>query len=159
MGKGYGKMKGLKIMHWNKGSKFLINKVHDIKSLLEVNKPHILSLSEAQIRKEDMDLLHFEDYNMEVDNLIDTNKMARSCMLIHKDIIYKRNKDIEPYLTSVIVINVGLNKQKKFTVIQWYHQWQLLNNIVENSVSLLAIFWIQKSAIQLATQILHTSTT
>ena len=113
MAKGYGKAKGIRIMHCNKGPKFLINKIHDIKTVLTENKPHVLSLSEAQIRIEDLDEIEFKDYNLEVDNLIYTNKMARSCMLIHKDIKYERIKELEPDLTSVILIKLGLKYLKK----------------------------------------------
>ena len=96
MSKGYGKAKGIKIMHWNKGSKFLINQIHDVQTVLNENKPHVLAMSEAQVRIEDMDEIQFDDYVLEVDNLIYTNKMARLCMLIHTDIKYERLKALEP---------------------------------------------------------------
>ena len=55
--------------------------------------------------------------------------MSRSCLYIHKDIKYERLNDLEPMFTSVIAIELGLKYQKKFTLIQWYRQWQLLNGI------------------------------
>ena len=134
MARGVGKFRGIKIISWNKGPMFMINKLKQIKEFLDLHNPHILALSEAQIRKQDLNELHFENYKLEVDNLIHTNKIARSCILIHKDISHERIHEIEPNLKSIIVINVGLKFNKKFTVIQWYRQHQLLNSIQEDSL-------------------------
>ena len=124
MAHGFGKFRGIKIISWNKGSKYMINKMKEIKELLDQYNPHILALSEAQIRKEDINNIHFENYNIEVDNLIHTNSMARSCILIHKDIRHERLEDIEPHLKSVIVIKIGLKHNKKFTYDHSLHSLQ-----------------------------------
>ena len=116
-------------MSWNKGSQFLINCINDTNYILNRYKPHILTLSEAQVKPIHESKILFEKYNIEYDNLLHNNKMARSCMLVHEDIRYERLKDSEPDFTSVIAIKVGLKHCKKFVVIQWYRQWQLLNSI------------------------------
>ena len=40
---------GLKIVHCNKGSSYLVNKKNDIEAVIEKHKPHILGLSEANL--------------------------------------------------------------------------------------------------------------
>ena len=118
MNKGFGKNKGIKVMTWNKGSQFLINCVDDINQLLNKHKPHILTLSEAQVKPLHKNKIIFDKYNIEYDNLIHNNNMARSCMLIHEDIRYERLDESEPDFTSVIVIKLGLKHCKTFVVIQ-----------------------------------------
>jgi len=38
---------GIKIMHWNKGSSFLKNKMHDVEAIIQQHRPHLLGLSEV----------------------------------------------------------------------------------------------------------------
>ena len=116
----------MKIISWNKGSKFMINKMTEINLMLKKYNPHIFTMSEAQIRKCDISKLKFDNYHLECDNLIKNNHRARSCILIHKDIKYERLYESEPDFCSVVVIEVGLKYQRKFIVIQWYRQWKLL---------------------------------
>ena len=40
---------GIKIAHWNKGNSFLINKMTEVRSIVEKHQPHILGLSEANL--------------------------------------------------------------------------------------------------------------
>ena len=48
---------------WNKGSCHLQNKHHEIETIIATNKPHILGLSEANLKKEvDLSLVQHADY-------------------------------------------------------------------------------------------------
>ena len=48
-----GKLKNssLKLLHWNKGPSFLHKKIDHVKNILDIHKPHIFSLSEANYNK------------------------------------------------------------------------------------------------------------
>ena len=43
--------RGIKIIAWNKGSSFLQNKHKEIEVLIAADRPHILGLSEANLKK------------------------------------------------------------------------------------------------------------
>ena len=51
MKRGIYKFRGIKIIFWKKGPKFMVNKITEMKEILDKYNPHILALSEAQIRK------------------------------------------------------------------------------------------------------------
>ena len=44
------KEKGIQIIHWNKGPSFLENKFNEIETVISDHKPHMLGLSEANLR-------------------------------------------------------------------------------------------------------------
>ena len=113
---GVGKRKGMIIMSWNKGSGFLKNRLDQVNTILEQYKPHILGLSELQVTSNDLPDIIFDNYKLECDNLIITNKTARAGILVHKDLKYSRLNDMEPPNTATVAIEVGLYKQKKLLV-------------------------------------------
>ena len=112
MSKGYGKLKGIKVISWNKGSSYFVNKIGDIKEVINSNKPHILTLSEANINSDDLNYINIDDYILEYDNLLINNNRSRSCMLIHNDIKYERLYEYKPKMCSIIVIEVGIKYKK-----------------------------------------------
>ena len=99
-----------------------------IENILEKYKPSILSLNEANIKKEDINNIKFQDYIIETDNLINTRGLARTTVIIHKDISYSRDKTLEPKNTSCVILKMGKKNHKKFTLINWYRQWNLTNS-------------------------------
>ena len=120
-----GNIKGLKILHWNKGPSHLINFTHIIDNILEKHNPSILCLNEANIKPEHIKDLEFTDYKIEVDNLINDRGLARTAVIIHKDVSYTRLTSHEPKNTSTVVLRLGLKNNKKFILMSWYRQWTL----------------------------------
>ena len=56
---------GIKLVHWNKGPSYLANKHQEIEVIIENNKPHILGLSEANLKQEhDHSLVQHQDYDL-----------------------------------------------------------------------------------------------
>ena len=56
---------GLKCLHWNKGPSFLHNKHDEIETIIASHHPHILGLSEANIRNDhDKTMVQHSDYNL-----------------------------------------------------------------------------------------------
>ena len=57
--------RGIKIVAWNKGSSLLHNKHQEIESLIAGHHPHILGLSEANLRSNaDLSLVQHADYEL-----------------------------------------------------------------------------------------------
>ena len=46
------KERGIKILHWNKGPSYLENKYNEVEAIIENHKPHVLGLSESNLRAE-----------------------------------------------------------------------------------------------------------
>ena len=54
---------GIKLLHWNKGPSFLINKHQEVETIVADHKPHVLGLSEANLKREhDQSLVQHQDY-------------------------------------------------------------------------------------------------
>ena len=84
-----------------------------------------------------MKLLQIPGYRTETDNLINTEGMARLCMLIQEDLKYSRRLDLQNDTEPNITITVNLGRQK-INIIGYYRQWQTLlnNNKVQGSGSI-----------------------
>ena len=56
---------GIKILHWNKGPSFLQNKHDDIATIIGGHRPHVLGLSEANLKNDhNIALVQHEDYDL-----------------------------------------------------------------------------------------------
>ena len=120
-----GNISGIKILHWNKGNGHLIHRTHVIENLISTYNPSIICLNELNLKKQHQTQVQFKDFSMETDNLINTRGMARTGVLLHKDIKYTRMYDHEPINSSVVILKLGLKTNKKFVLIAWYRQWSL----------------------------------
>ena len=69
--------------------------------------------------------INIEGYNIEVDNL-HKKGMARTGVYIKKNINYKREKCYAGENESVITLKVGYPNKKKFYLVAYYRQWNLL---------------------------------
>lgn len=116
--------KGLIITQWNKGSSKMTNRIPNIELIINEHNPHIIVLNEANVTKEELARIHFPDYTIEPDNLIDEDDMARTVMIIHKDINYTRCRSLEQTGLSTVWIRAGLAHQKKIMINGFYRQWR-----------------------------------
>ena len=130
--------KGIKIAHWNKGGSLLINKMPDIKTVIDQYKPHILGLSEANLLAiNDQNLVAVPDYNLHVCPTI-TNPLLRTSRIVvytHRDIVAKLRPDLMCNKYSSIWLEVGLPNHKRFLVCQSYREWQYTNQRGDKSSS------------------------
>ena len=56
---------GIKISAWNKGGGFLQNKMPELKNIVNGLHPHILGISEANLKSsQDKNLSYLEDYTL-----------------------------------------------------------------------------------------------
>ena len=56
---------GIKLVHWNKGPSYLINKHQEVEIILANHTPHVLGLSEANLKMgHDQSLIQHQDYDL-----------------------------------------------------------------------------------------------
>ena len=120
------KSNNMKFMHWNKGSAHFFNKTNDIKNVINLNKPDVLNLAEANLSINDIKVSKTScDYNLEVTKMAEKTGMSRSVLLIKKSIVYKRRLDLEDVITSTIWIEILVPKSKSILLMGGYRQWTL----------------------------------
>ena len=83
------KKSSLKLLHWNKGPSFFHNKIDHIKYILEEQKPHIFSVSEANylISRNNHDI-RIGGYNYEWTDQKCNYDISRQILIIHTSIEY-----------------------------------------------------------------------
>ena len=96
---------GIKILHWNKGPSFLQNKHDDIATISGGHKPHVLGLSESNL-KSDHNLGLVQHTCPTLDN--PQLKMSRVVVYTHKSLVVKRRHDLEDSSVSAIWLEAGL---------------------------------------------------
>ena len=82
------KSKSYSIYHWNKGNSHFRRKIDDIYSILDNNKPDLLSLAESNYQFNDPIII--PEYNIENSRLHIDSTFARSSLLIKKSLNYSR---------------------------------------------------------------------
>ena len=133
------KNKGIKIAHWNKGGSFLTNKMPEIRNVIEVHKPHILGVSEANlVSTYDPRMVAIPDYDLHLNPKISKNSTSRIVVFTHKDLVAKLRPDLMDSTFSSIWLEVGLPHGKKFLVCQLYREWQLLDQQGDKSSGLVS---------------------
>ena len=119
----------MKLLHWNKGPSFLHNKQDDIETLISTHHPHVLGLSEANIRTEhDLALVQQADYDLHLPQTSNNPQLNTSRVVVytHKALVVKRRQDLEDDRISTIWLDVGLPHKKKILLCQAYREWQYL---------------------------------
>ena len=132
------KASGIKIGHWNKGPGFLQNKISEVKHIIQGLRPHILGLSEANLKRtHDQNLAEVDDYVLHT-SLTLTNpevNTSRIVVYIHKSLVVKVREDLMCNSYSSIWLEVGLPRHKKFLVCQTYREWQVLGQVDRSSLA------------------------
>ena len=120
---------GIKLLHWNKGPSHLHNKHHDIETIIAGHHPHVLGLSEANLRKDhDLSLVQHENYDLHTSPTAENPELATSRIVVytHKSLVVKRRNDLEDNRVSAIWMEVGLPHKKKIIICQGYREWKYL---------------------------------
>ena len=132
---------GIKIMHWNKGPSFLQNKHDEIATIIGGHKPHVLGLSEANLKRDhDLTLVQHEDYNLHTCPSIDNPQLniSRVVVYTHKSVVVKRRHDLEDSTVSAIWLEAGLPRQKKILICHAYREWRYLGQGDDSSSTVTA---------------------
>ena len=132
---------GIKLVHWNKGPAFLLNKHSEVEALIADHQPHVLGLSEANLKRDhDHNLVQHEDYNLHLSPTL-TNPgqdTARVVVYTHKSLIVNRRTDLEDSRISAIWLELGLPHKKKILVCQGYREWRYLGQADSSSSTVAA---------------------
>ena len=121
---------GIKIAAWNKGGRFLQNKMPEIKNVIDGLHPHLLGISEANLKNtHDQNLVHLDDYMLHTCPTINNPDLLTSRVVVytHKSLVVKPRPDLMCDTFSSVWMEVGLPHHKKFLVAQVYREWQLPN--------------------------------
>ena len=88
----------IKVIHWNKGNSNFHNKIDEIYTILDQNKPDIFSVVEANYSFSDK--INIRHYSMELSRLHISSTFSRNLILIKNSISYTRRYDLGKYLHS-----------------------------------------------------------
>ena len=120
---------GIKLTHWNKGPSFLTNCHSDISSIIASYRPHLLGLSEANLKNtHDVTLAQHVDYQLHTCTTMSNPDLGISRVVVytHKSLIVKRRTDLDDNSISAIWLEVGLPRHKKIIICQAYREWGYL---------------------------------
>ena len=87
------KGRGIKLIAWNKGSSHLQNKHHEIENIIAAEKPHIVGLSEANLKQgTDLSLVQHEEYTLHTAPTMENPQLRISRMVVytHSSLVVKR---------------------------------------------------------------------
>ena len=122
--------KKLTAMYWNKGNSYLVNKMEDIKTLVEQHKPMIFGIGEANVTADhDLKDVQLVDYNLHLASSIKNPNMRISRVVVytHKKLVVKKREDLEDEETQAIFLEGGLANQRKTLWLMAYRQWKLVS--------------------------------
>ena len=132
----------LKILSWNSGHTFLVNQINEVKWLLQDETPHILFISESNLkRSHDRDQVEIEGYSLHTSKMIRNPdaQVSRIVAYVKDGIIVRRRDDLESEEVSAIWMEAGLHRERKYLVCGVYREWAHLKTdgcLNENSGSL-----------------------
>ena len=100
---------------WNKGNSLLKNSIQILQKALEEQKIDICGVQELNLRKsDDINTLKIPGYKIITDNLMNITDLARSAIIIKKDIKFRHRPDLSSQQESHTVITVHVTKKNKF---------------------------------------------
>ena len=119
----------LKIIQVNKGNSSLYNRIDQINDLITTHKPHIVIINELNSVNGDFTSRNqFPEYRMETDTLDITDKCSRTGILLHRDIHYRRQRDLEGVGLSTIWLQLTHPGRKPILLQALYRQFQRLGH-------------------------------
>ena len=124
----YGNRKNreLRIVSWNSGHTYLINQMNEVKMLVQEKSPHILFVSESNLRRShDKEKVELDGYGLQTTRMIRCldRQASRLVAYVKDGIIAKRREDLETDDFSSIWMEVGLPREKKYLVCGVYREW------------------------------------
>ena len=111
------------MVHINKGNSNFENKYDELLQLLDIFRPHLLSIQEANYNVDSG--IFLRGYKLEYNCLSKSHKTARTVVLIRDNIPYERCVQHENEYISSIWIQIYMSKSQSFYVMSAYRQWSL----------------------------------
>ena len=128
----YGNKKenGIHLIHWNKGSSMLPNKMSEIQAVVQQHKPHVLGFSEANLfPHHDLASVTLPNYKIHKCPTIDNPdlQVSRVVVYTHDSLIVKPRNDLMDRRISAIWLEIGLPHKRKFLLCNFYREWGYMN--------------------------------
>ena len=124
----------IKLLQINKEDSDFQVKSDQINELIVKHKPQIIVINKLNLKNSDKILSkQFPNYNMETDNLDVVYMMSRTGILIHKDIHYKRCKELETMGISSVWIQLSHPGRKPLLIQGLYRQFHRLGRKGSNN--------------------------
>ena len=122
--------RGIKLVAWNKGSALLHNKHEEVEAILAGHEPHILGLSEANLRSSaDLSQVQHDEYQLHTAPTMSNPALGISRVVVytHSSLVVKRRPDLEDETLSAIWLEVGMPRKRKILVANIYREWKFMN--------------------------------
>jgi len=122
--------KRLKIMQINKGNSDFINSMEGIQNIISEHSPHIICMSEANIKlKKQTNVDYFKGYTIITNLQYNRIGISRNCIIIRDEIKYSRRLDLENDTTCEIWLQIDTGSNKHILLCGHYRQWTLLKQM------------------------------
>ena len=121
--------RGLKLAHWNAGSAHLYNKMQDIEKVISDYHPHVLGISESNLKKDhDLQDVQLEEYEIITSKTLNNEQLniSRIVCYKHQSVVGKVRNDLMSDQFSSIWLELGLPNKKKFLICQLYREWRYM---------------------------------
>ena len=124
------KKNGIKIMHWNMGGGYLINKMNEIETVINAYRPHVFGISETCFKKgHNLSDIQVQDYAIYFSKTLENPSLnvSRVMVYVHKDIVKpKLRTDLMNDAFSSVWLEIGLKRQKRLLICNAYREWGYL---------------------------------
>ena len=111
-------------------------KLNMIKQLIKLHNPSIVIINKLNLDvKDNISSEQFENFTLEVDNLNVTDQTSRTGVLIHKNLHYKRRRDLERPGLSTVWIQLRYPGRKPVFIQALYRQHQRLDREGSKAIS------------------------
>ena len=115
---------GHTIIQWNKGNAPFLNRIDDLKVIIEDFQPHILAISEANLHKNaHLPSLKIQGYSAEIDNLSSHNLRTQVVVYINNSLSYKRRSDLEIAKCAMVWLEITPPKGLNYLLNIGYREW------------------------------------
>ena len=116
----------IKLAHYNEGNASMVSRMAEIKQMIDMHRPLILGISEANIKtNEDINLYSIKDYKI-FPAPASVSGVIRLVVYVHKEISVKLRNDLMCLGLSSVWLEAGYKNHKKFIINQTYREWQQL---------------------------------
>ena len=123
------------------GSAHLPNKMDDLVDVVSDLHPHVLGVSEANLKREhSLESVQIPEYDLVLSKTLDNDqlRMSRIVCYKHQSMVGKVREDLMDENFSSIWLELGLPRKRKFLVCQLYREWQYIGQEDHSSRSVQA---------------------
>ena len=112
---------------WNKGNSNFLTKKSDLEKIIEVHKPLLFGVLEANMGENCYQpALNIDGYSLERDNLASEGGITRAAVYVIEGLNYSRRKDLEVKASPMIWLEINPNSKEAWLAFIGYREWRSL---------------------------------